>query len=66
MSSAVGTSSSLPQIRADRDLPSNPEGPENCALQAGVVLGEERLQMIKAGEKKPKPIGTAPKENCFL
>lgn len=54
MSSAAGTSGSLPQISADRDLPSNPEGPETCALQAGAVSGEERLQMIKAGEEKPQ------------
>lgn len=51
MSSAVGTSSSLPRISADQDLSSNPEGPEISALQAGAVSGVERLQMIKAGKK---------------
>lgn len=67
MSSAAGTSSSLPQISADRDLPSNSEGPETSALQAGAVWGGERLQMSKAGEKKNhKPIRMAPKEDCFL
>jgi len=53
VSSAVGTSGSLPQISTDRDLPSNLEGPETAALQAGAVLGGGRLQMIKAGEKNP-------------
>lgn len=67
MSSAAGTSVSLPQISADRTLPSNLEGTETSALQAGAVSGGERPQMIKAGGKKgPKHIGTAPKENCFL
>lgn len=66
MSSAAGTSGSLPQISADRDLPSNPEGPKTFALQAGAISGGERIQMIKAGEKTPKPIRMTPKENCFL
>lgn len=67
MSSAVGTSGSLPQISPDGELPPNLEGPESSA---------ERLQMIKGGGKqstkpnqtnnnKTKDFGTALEENCF-
>lgn len=66
MSSAAGTSGPLPQISADQDLPSNPEGPKTFALQAGAVSGKETIQIIKAGGKNPKPIRMAPKQNCFL
>lgn len=65
MSSAAGTSGSLPQISADQDLPSNPEGPKTFALQAEAVSGWERRQIIKAGAKSPKPIRMTPKQNNF-
>lgn len=54
MSSAAGTSGSLPQISPGGDLHPDLEGPKPSAMQAEVALGREGQQMFKGEGSRAK------------